>query len=175
MTLTYDEFLASKQLTAPSYGVDVPTEGISAKLFPFQQAIVKWALRKGRAALFTDTGTGKTAMQLEWAKHVHQHTKRPVLIVAPLAVAQQTKREGEKFDIAVNVCRSQADVVDGVNICNYEMLQHFVASAFSALVLDESSILKSYDSKTRGLLNAFAALIPYRLACTATPSPNDLI
>ena len=102
-------------------------------------------------------------MQLQWAKQVSEHTGKPVLILAPLAVAQQTRREGEKFDVPVKVCRTQKDAVDGVNITNYEMAEHFTAETFSGVVLDESSILKDYSSKTRQLLTDMFQDTPYKL------------
>jgi hypothetical protein len=147
---------------------------LNAFLMPFQAAITGWGIRRGRAAFFEDCGTGKTIQQLEWARHVSAYTQKPVLIYAPLAVSQQTKREGLKFGIEVNVCRSQADVVAGINITNYEKLQHFgEALQFGGIVLDESSILKGFDGKTRKALTEWASVIPFRLACTATPAPND--
>lgn len=136
----YHEFLESKKIAVTPSGFE-PTSG-NPKLFNWQNDIVRWALVKGRACIFADCGLGKTAMQLQWAKQVSEHTGKPVLILAPLAVAQQTRREGEKFDVPVKVCRTQKDAVDGVNITNYEMVEHFSAEAFSGVVLDESSILK---------------------------------
>lgn len=169
----YQSFLAQKRIAAAPVGFDVDDSAINDKLFEWQRAIVRWALRRGRAAIFSRYGTGKTAMQLEWARHVAKHTGHAVLILAPLAVAQQTKREGEKFGIEVNICRKQADVTDGINITNYEMIEHFNLSLFGAIVLDESSILKAMDGKTSlGIIEAVQD-IPYRLACTATPAPND--
>jgi hypothetical protein len=112
-------------------------------------------------------------MQLEWAHRVHLHTGGNVLILAPLAVAKQTQREGVKFGIEVTVCETQADVQNGINITNYEKMHHFDLASFSGVVLDESSILKAYDGKTRtSIIDAFR-FTPYKLACTATPSPND--
>lgn len=128
---------------------------------------------KGKACIFADCGLGKTPMQLQWAQMVAEHTNKPVLILAPLAVAQQTKREGEKFDVSVNVCRTQSDVMPGVNITNYEMIEHFDPAEFDGIVLDESSILKDYSSKTRQLLTDMFHDTPYKLCCTATPAPND--
>jgi DNA modification methylase len=171
--MKYTDFLDSKRLTAAPVGFDVDEATINPALFGFQRAIVRWALKRGRAAIFSRYGTGKTAMQLEWARHVAAHTSQPVLILAPLAVAQQTTREGEKFNIAVTICRAQSDVRPGVNITNYEMLPHFDPQAFGGIVLDESSILKAYDGKTRTLITEAFAQTPYRLACTATPAPND--
>src|SRR5687768_15262131 len=143
--MEYDAFLAAKRLTAQPAGFDVAPDALNPLLFPFQQATVLWALRRGRSAVFVACGLGKTPMQLEWARHVAQHTGGDVLILAPLAVAQQTAREGEKFGIGVTVCRTQADVRPGINITNYEMLGHFDPQTFSGIVLDESSILKAYD------------------------------
>lgn len=167
----YHKFLESKKIAVTPSGFE-PTAS-NPKLFNWQNDIVRWALVKGRACIFADCGLGKTAMQLQWAKQVSEHTGKPVLILAPLAVAQQTRREGEKFDVPVTVCRTQRDVIDGVNITNYEMAEHFSAEAFSGVVLDESSILKDYSSKTRQLLTDMFQDTPYKLCCTATPAPND--
>jgi superfamily II DNA or RNA helicase len=166
----YDDFLKAKTLRAPRSGFEPET--ISSTLFPFQRDIVRWALRRGRAAIFADTGLGKTLCQLEWAYHVCKHVER-VLILAPLAVAKQTQREAMKLGLDVALCRRQDDVRAGINITNYEMLHAFDAEAFGGVVIDESSILKSFDGATRNaIIDAFART-PYKLACTATPSPND--
>ena len=138
-------------------------------LFDFQRDMTRWALRRGRAAIFADCGMGKTPMQLEWAKHV----PRRVLILAPLAVAQQTEREGEKFGVAVKYARHQQDTDSRIVVTNYDMLDHFDPSAFHGIVLDESSILKSYDGAFRTALTERFRQTPFRLACTATPAPND--
>jgi len=171
--MDYTEFLESKKIKVQPSGFSVPEDAINPKLFPFQRDIVRWALRKGKAALFEGTGLGKTPQQLEWANHVHQHTGGDILILAPLAVSRQTAREGEKFGIKVNICRRQSDVKRGINITNYEMLGHFEPEHFAGVVLDESSCLKSYDSKTRGIIIESFRDTPYKLACTATPAPND--
>lgn len=169
----YESFLREKAVSAPSYGFAVAHDDLNLRLFDWQRAIVRWALQRGRAAIFADCGLGKTAMQLEWAYHVHQHSGGDILILAPLAVAQQTAEEAEKFGYSVTICREQTDVRPGINITNYEMLGHFDTSAFAGVVLDESSILKSYMGKTkRALVDGFAHTA-YRLACTATPAPND--
>lgn len=173
--LTYEQFLASKQLAAVPCGFNVPVEEVSADLFDFQSVIVQWALRKGRAAIFADTGLGKTGMQLVWAQHVADHTDGDVLILAPLCVAHQTVSEGKKFNVSVHYCRDQAGVRPGVNITNYEMLSKFDLSKFSGIVLDESSILKNATGATRNSIIEAAASVPYRLSCTATPSPNDFM
>jgi len=170
----YEQFLATKIKAAKPVGFEV--KDLSPCLKDYQRRIVEWSLRRGRAALFTDTGTGKTAMQLEWAHRVSMETGMPVLILAPLAVAEQTKRECEKlFDFEARVVEKQEQVGWCVNITNYEKLHHFSPEDFGGIVLDESSILKSFDGKTRKALDDFAENIHYRLACTATPAPNDLI
>jgi len=167
----YQTFLQSKRQLGVSKGFEPVRMDVPLK--PFQRAIAEWAVRRGRAAIFADTGLGKTRMQLAWADQVHQQTMGDVLILAPLAVASQTKREGVSIGLDVTVCRSMDDVQPGINITNYEMLEHFLPQAFEGVVLDESSLLKSYMGKTkRRLVQAFRDH-PYRLACTATPAPND--
>ena len=154
--MTYEEFLQSKQEVKHFDGISVLDSELNNNLFDWQRAVVKWALQKGRAALFEDCGLGKTLQQLEWANQVHKKTSGNVLILAPLAVSKQTVREGEKFGISVNVCRDGDDVCPGINITNYEMLDKFNTSEFEGIVLDESSILKSYMGKTkRAIINAF--------------------
>lgn len=169
----YDEFLDQKLVVSQPCGFDCET--IGSHLFDYQQAIVRWALQRGRAATFLDTGLGKTAVQLEWAYRVHLHTGSPVLVLAPLAVAEQTVREGSKFGISVNHCHTGDELTNGVNISNYEKLHQFNPEGIQGIVIDESSILKGFDGKFRKALNVFSEGIPYRLACTATPAPNDLI
>jgi superfamily II DNA or RNA helicase len=140
-------------------------------LFPFQRAIVAWACQKGRAAIFADCGLGKSRMQLEWARAVGSRT----LIVAPLSVARQTVREAAAIDTELTYVRDGLDVThDGQWITNYEMIERFDPAQFDAVVLDESSILKNVDGKTRMLLTETFAEMPLRLACTATPAPNDV-
>ncbi len=171
--MEYREFLESKRIVHSSEGLNIPKEKLSPLLFPWQQDITEFGLSKGKAAIFADCGLGKTPMQLEYAKEVHQHTRQDVLVLAPLAVAQQTTREAEKFDIPVNLCRDLQDVKHGINITNYDRLDKFNPRYFGGVVLDESSILKNYMGKTkRAILNAFQGM-SYKLACTATPSPND--
>lgn len=168
--MTYEEFIAAKEIRLANAGLDEVPE-LNPMLFDFQRDIVAWALRKGRAALFCDCGLGKTPMQLEWAKHV----PGPVLILAPLAVAQQTVREGEKFGIEVHYERRQSTYRPKITITNYEMLEHFEPAPYTGIVLDESSILKSYTGETRNQIIEAFAQTPYRLACTATPAPNDFM
>src|SRR5579885_1932649 len=171
----YQDFLASKRIASAPQGFTIATEMLPDVLFPWQRLIVAWALQRGRAALFEDTGLGKTLQQLAWADAVATHTGKPTLILAPLAVADQTAREGRyKLNLTVTICRKQADVQPCVNVANYEMLHHFVADVFGGIVLDESSILKAYDGTMRRRITDFASPIPFRLACTATPAPNDV-
>ena len=175
MTTTYQEFLNRKHVRQVKSGFDVADRDINQRLFPWQREIVRWALRCGRAALFEDCGLGKTAQQLVWSRHIFLHTNRPVFILCPLAVQRQTEREAVKFgiDVPVKVCETQDDVVGGINISNYEKLHHFDTSVFEGVVLDESSILKAYTGATKRALCDLFASTPYRLACTATPAPND--
>ena len=168
--MTYASFLEGKRLIHPPAGKSVDSASINPKLFPFQRDLTAWAARKGRAAIFADTGLGKTFMQLEWARLVGERT----LIIAPLSVARQTVREGAALDIDVHYTRDGSDIVDAINITNYEMAGHFDPADFGAIVLDESSILKSLDGKTRKHLTEMFAATPYRLCCTATPAPNDI-
>jgi superfamily II DNA or RNA helicase len=165
--MNYQEFLESKRIAQPASGIE-PGE-INPFLFPFQRDIVRWALRRGRACIFADCGMGKTFMQLEWARQI----PGSVLILAPLAVAQQTIAEGVKLGIDVKYCRHQDDVKPGITVANYEMLEHFDCSYFKGVVLDESSILKNFMGKTkRAILDKFKGT-RFKLACTATPAPND--
>jgi len=167
----YDAFLRRKQQTAIPSGFD--SGDFIAPLFPFQRDIVTMACRVGKFCIWADCGMGKTAMQLEWAHQVHQHTGGNVLILAPLAVAHQTVREGDKFGIPCSFAATQSDVRPGITITNYEKLAHFNASSFDGVVLDESSILKAYTGKIRNQIISSFAATPYRLACSATPAPND--
>lgn len=173
--MQYEEFLKTKEYHYDNTGFDVNISDLNDNLFDFQREIVKWALKKGKYALFLDTGLGKTICQLEFANQVCKHENGKALILAPLAVSKQTKHEGEKFGIEVNICRTQADVKDGINITNYEMLQHFNPNEFVCVVLDESSILKSFMGKTKRYLVEVLNEIPYKMACTATPAPNDIM
>lgn len=169
--MDYQKFLRKKHFYVKPTGFK-PKE-LNPMLFDFQKDIVRWACKKGKAALFEDCGLGKTPQQLEWGRQVHEYTGGDVLILAPLAVSKQTKREGEKFGIEVNICRTQDDVKPGINITNYEMLCHFKPEHFAGIILDESSILKNYAGKMRNeIIDAFKNT-PYKLSCTATPAPND--
>jgi DNA modification methylase len=169
MTHDYDAFLKDKAVIVGAAGRDCSVDEVHPLLFPFQRDIVAWAVRKGRCAIFADTGLGKTFMQLEWARLIGKRT----LIIAPLSVARQTAVEAEKIGLSVPYVRRWQDAVGQLSITNYEMLDHFEPEAFEAVVLDESSILKALDGKTRQKLTESFASTPYRLACTATPAPND--
>jgi len=172
--MNYENFLEQKLTRIDPVGFQV--ENVNPHLFDWQSQIVKWALSRGRAALFEDCGLGKTLQQLAWADEVVRHTGQSVLILTPLAVAEQTVKEGARFGITVSIAETKNDIGEpGVYVTNYEKLHHFDADVFGGIVLDESSILKSFDGKTRKLLMEFANGIPYRLCCTATPAPNDLI
>ena len=170
----YDSFLATKRALRHSGGKTLSAEALNSILFAHQRQLTTWALQKGRAALFCDTGLGKTFMQLEWAKQIGERT----LILAPLAVAYQTVREGDKLGIEVQYVRSQHHLDmwphQLIYITNYEMVEHFNPASFGAVILDESSILKSIDGKTRSKLIEMFRATPYRLCCTATPAPNDI-
>lgn len=172
---TYDQFIETKRMSVPPSGFEIAAFALNDKLFPFQRDIVRWALRRGKAAIFADCGLGKTPMQLEWAHQVCYHTGGNVLIVAPLAVSWQTAREGDKFGIAVHVSRSGQDVQPGINVTNYERLHVYDPAQFIGIVLDESSILKAQFGIRRHEITDFAKTIPYRLAASATPAPNDLV
>lgn len=171
--MDYIEFLKNKNFVLESNGFDVDKDTLNQKAFDFQKDIIRWALAKGRCAIFADCGLGKTLMQLEWASKVCEFTGGKVLILAPLSVTTQTQNEGKKFGYDVNICETQADVKNGINITNYEKLDKFECNVFNGVVLDESSILKSFTGKVRNQIIGYFAKTPYKLACTATPAPND--
>jgi len=165
--IPYQDFIKNKNREIYSGGIDV--EKIHPILFDFQQDIVKWALKKGKACIFADCGLGKTFMQLEWVRHLGGTS----IIIAPLAVNYQTKMEGKRIGVDVNICETQSDVKPGINIINYEKIHKIKIENFDSVVLDESSILKSYTGKYRNELIERTRDIKYKLACTATPAPND--
>jgi DNA modification methylase len=167
----YEAFLESKDHKIDPAGFDAAE--LSPTLYPFQQAIVRWAVKLGRAAIFADCGLGKSFMQIEWARQIHKHAGGTVLFVAPLAVAEQTISEAAKLGVAITRV-TEPGSADAFQITNYERLENFVGVPLTAIVLDESSILKSLDGKTRGLLLKSFTSVPYRLCCTATPAPNDV-
>lgn len=176
MGMTYEEFLKGKRIADTPTGIenakDIP---LNERLFDFQRDIVRWALRRGRACIWADCGLGKTPMQLEWARVVMEYTGKPVMIITPLAVSLQTANiEAPKFGIACSIVSEQSDCSGtGVFVTNYEKLDKFNLSGFGGVVLDESSILKNYAGKIRNSILEKTMDVPFRLACTATPSPND--
>lgn len=177
--MNYDSFIQSKAINAPATGIARPPK-LNPKLFGFQSDLVSWALRRGRSAIFADTGTGKGWMILEWARVVSIETGLPVLVLAPLAVARQFEREAAalgSFDglprVGFRICNSQADAGPGINVTNYQKLHKFEPEAFGGVALDESSILKSLDGKTRAQLCDAFKETRFKLCATATPSPND--
>jgi len=170
---TYAEFLDKK--TKHDIATGFEPDHINKNLFPFQSDIVKWAIRRGRAALFCDTGLGKTLMQLAWADAISKKTGGDVLILAPLAVSAQTAREGDKFGVECAYAKCADDISKKITITNYERLHNFDSSGFAGVVLDESSILKSFDGKTRNAVIESFDDTPFKLACTATPAPNDFM
>jgi DNA modification methylase/superfamily II DNA or RNA helicase len=166
----YQTFIESKRRLYLSHGKDIDRETIHPLLFDFQKDIVVWAARKGKAAIFLDTGLGKTFIQLEWARLMGETS----LIVAPLSVARQTVREALKIGIDVQYVRHQSECQAGrIQITNYEMIEQFDPDFFGAVVLDESSILKSIDGTIKRKVIDMFDQTPYKLACTATPAPND--
>lgn len=169
--MNYKEFVRRKLGATEYAGLSVPLRDYG--LFPHQRDISSWALRRGRAAIFADTGLGKTRMQLAWADTVNRETGRDVLILAPLAVAEQTAEEGASIGVAVTHARDDADVRPGISVTNYDRLHRFDVSRFGGIVLDESSIIKHHTAKTLQTLLDLFADTPFKLCATATPAPND--
>lgn len=170
--MNYADFVTDKTVSHIPTGLTEWAD-LPAGMFPHQVALTEWALRRGRCAIFADTGLGKTRMQLAWANAIHEATGLDVLILAPLAVAAQTVAEGAEIGIAVNLCRDGAEVQSGITITNYDRLHRFTASRFGAVVLDESSCIKHHDTRTlKTLLESFRDT-PFKLCATATPAPND--
>lgn len=169
--MNYQDFIKNKKQKLTYSGFEISEDELNPNLFDFQRFIVKRALKAGKYAIFADCGLGKTLMQLEWAHQVNLKTGQPVLILAPLAVAGQTIQEGEKFGISV--LRYSDDFQDGVLITNYEQLDNIDCSLFGGVVLDESSILKNFEGAIRNKIIDGFAQTRFKLACTATPSPND--
>jgi len=172
--MTYEEFLKSKQFSVNFKSVDIKRDDLNSSLFEYQKDLVYLALKKGHFALFAMTGSGKTAMQMEWAYQVWKKEKKPILILAPLAVSHQSVDEAKDIlGYDVKFVTNQEEVINGINITNYEKLEHFNADEFVAIVLDESSILKSFTGKYRDMIIENFQSTPYKLACSATPAPND--
>lgn len=173
--MEYSEFLKTKEFKHIEAGFVADNSKMPELIKPFQRDLVSWACRRGRAAIFADTGLGKTLMQLSWANQVTNYTKKPVLVLAPLCVAQQAVREGKKFGIESKYIRNNECNLKNIIVTNYEMLKNFNPDDFGGIVLDESSILKGMQGRLRQFITDFASSIPYRLSCTATPSPNDFM
>lgn len=177
VNMEYSKFLEGKQKSHVLSGFDVDVSKLNKHLFDFQKFIVQRALRAGKYAIFADCGLGKTLMQLEWAHQVCIKTNKPVLILAPLAVSGQTIKEGKKFHIEVMKLHPEmyamAETPTGIYITNYEQLGNINTDDFAGIVLDESSILKNFEGETKRLILECFHSTPYKLACTATPSPND--
>lgn len=170
----YLDFIERKLSRVPTTGLDdVSNVKIIDGLFDFQDALVRWALRRGRCAIFADTGLGKSRMQVAWADAVHRQTGHDVLILAPLAVAAQTVQEGAHVGVVVNQCRDGDEVKPGITITNYDRVHRFDVSRFGAVVLDESSIIKNQSSKTLAMLLDAFKHTPFKLCASATPAPND--
>lgn len=167
--MNYADFLALKAKQVPAIGIQVEDSDIHESLFQFQRDLVRWALRKGRCAIFADTGLGKTRMQVEWARLMGGVG----LILAPLAVCPQTIREAKELGVDLTYLHEGEIIGEGLYITNYERASRVDPSVLQSVVLDESSILKNVDGKTRRFLTEHFADVPYRLACTATPAPND--
>lgn len=172
--MDYIDFIKQKQKTHLHSGFDVNVSDLNPSLFDFQKEIIKRALKVGKYAIFADCGLGKTFMQLEWANQVNRVTNKPILILCPLAVAGQTIKEGERFGIKVTKFNQNENNDSGIFISNYEQLDNIDCSIFSGVVLDESSILKNFTGVYKNLIINKFANTNYKLACTATPAPNDL-
>ena len=172
----YSDFIEEKQTNSIDTGFNPIKELYPVELMPHQESCITWACKRGRAALFLDTGLGKTLCQTTWAVQVCAETSGFVLILAPLAVTHQTKRECDKFGIKAEFVTNQSEITDpGIYITNYEKLDHFDASLFDGVVLDESSILKGMQGKVRKQITDSFKDTKYKLSCTATPSPNDFM
>ena len=168
----YAAFLAAKAQLSDSGGFE--PDDLPAHLFDFQTAIVEWAVRQGRGAIFADCGMGKTPMSLAWAEQVHLHTGRPVLVLTPLAVGFQIVTEAAKFGHDAALSRT-GKATAPITVTNYEQLHKFDPDDFTGVYCDESSILKSFDGVTKAIVTEFARRLPYRLLGTATAAPNDWI
>lgn len=176
-TSDYREFIRSKRVAAKPAGFEVANSDLNSRMFPWQADITRVSLRRGRAAVFADCGLGKSLIALEWARKVTEHTGKPVIMLAPILVGWQMVEEAAKFsvDAPIRVCKSQDDVRDGINVTNYERLHLFDASAFGGMVGDESSLLKNFMGKRKQQLMSMFRGLRFKLCCTATPAPNDLL
>lgn len=174
--MEYIDFIKSKKPINKAVGFKIPSNFINSNAFDYQAEIIDRACFNGRYALFVDTGLGKTLMELNYLDAVNRMFNKPVLLVTTLIVAYQIRdTEAQKFGYDVNLCKKQADVKNGINVTNYESIHNFDASSFIAVALDESSILKGFDGKTRKMLTDIFNETRFKLPCTATPSPNDFV
>ena len=170
----YDSFIHGKLALRQMVGITCPYVPIKG-MFDHQEALVAWSLRRGRSAIFADTGLGKTLMELAWGDVVSDHTRMPVLMLTPLSVAHQSAEEADRFGIEARVCRDQSDVRSGINITNYDRLHLFDPRTFGGVILDESSCIKHQNAKTtQSILGAFE-YTEFKLSATATPAPNDWV
>lgn len=170
--MSYASFIRDKLSSSPTTGIAGAVD-LPQSMFGHQQALTRWALKRGRAAVFADTGLGKMRIELAWADAVRKHTGMPILILSPLAVAAQIAAEGQKVGIDAKVCREASDLTSGINVTNYDRLHKFDASVFGGVVLDESGCIKHHDAKTFRLLTDAFIDTPFKLPATATPAPND--
>lgn len=171
--MDYQSFLLAKQHSNINYGIE--PNFIHDEMFDFQKYVAEIAIKKGRCAVFLDTGLGKTLIELVVATNYIRATNKPVLIIAPLAVGQQTEKEAEKFKIDDVKYSKDGKIKSKIVICNYERLQHFNSEDFDCVILDESSILKNFDGAIKNHVTTFLKKVKYRFLFTATPSPNDFI
>lgn len=169
----YNDFLKSKRLTIKNVGFKISNKDVNSILFDYQKDIVRWCVFLGKSAIFAATGMGKTLMQLEFANQIVRLAKCKVIILAPLAVSRQTIEEAKsKLNVHVANLRYKEEI-ESINIINYEQIENIDCTQFDCVVLDESSILKDYASKTKNIIIEKFKYCKYKLACTATPSPND--
>lgn len=171
--MNYKEFLEKKRHSSTNYGIDA--KFIPDKMFEFQKYVSEYAIKKGRCAVFLDTGLGKTIIELTVAKNYIEYTNKPVLIITPLAVAFQFIREADKFNIGDVEYSKDGKYTHKIVVCNYERLEHFDYNDFDCVILDESSILKNFDGARKQHITSFMKKVKYRFLFTATPSPNDFI
>ena len=172
--IAYQRFLDGKRIKHTRAGFAQARDfHLNPKLFDWQQVLTQWNLLVGRSDSWCGCGLGKTFMGLEWSRVTHEQTNKKVLAITPLAVAAQTKAEGDKFGIEVTICKSSKDVKRGINVTNYDRLDKFNPDDFGAVWCDEISILKSFEGSTRKLITDFSSSLPYRLGTSATPAPND--
>lgn len=171
--MNYQEFLQSKRHTTVDYGIE--PNFFPDSMFDYQKYVTEYAVKKGRCAVFLDTGLGKTIIELTIATNYIRHTNKPVLIITPLAVAFQFIKEAEKFGIDDIEYSKNGKYKSKIVVCNYERLEHFNSSDFDCVILDESSILKNFDGAIKGHITAFLKKVKYRYLFTATPAPNDYI